>query len=163
MPNSLFTKKKIPIRAKISVYEKRRMAMRDLYGINSEAYRKKSKTITKRLKAWRRSIRNIEQAEQLIKDIDLIVKEYIGVSARDTVRLKKNNEAFNAKQFLCRYCLDKKISGAYVRCYIGATGLSFPSRARMSLIRRCQHDANLNQQWKNFLEFIRENKIENAA
>jgi len=102
MPLNELTKLKMPYRAKVFVYSKRRSALKARYGVESYRFKRFSPNLTQKIKTWKLAIRRIEAWEKKIKVIDNIIVEFLGVSAKNSGGYSYGDK-WIARHFLCRY------------------------------------------------------------
>lgn len=142
-------KMKVPYRSKIHVYVARKEQIKQMYGIGSSKFKRSSRTINKKLSVWRRAIKRIEYWEHKIKMIDIVIIDFVGVSAKNSGN-NKFGEKWLAKHFMCRYGKDSGVPAIFIRAYIGLHAVNVVGAARLRLIRKCAKDDNLMNTWKNF-------------
>lgn len=142
------TEIKATLRSEISIYVGRRDKAK-------AAYLKYAKRLNCKLSTWRRQLKRIEAWERKLVDIDNFIKEFTGCSAKASIYAQNKNKIL-AKQLMCRYALERGISGKFVRDFIGGKGQWTVGKNRMRFIRRCQANNELKNTWKNFLNSINE-------
>lgn len=148
------TKMKMPYRSKINVYVKRRSNLLKKYGRKSPLYLKHTKALTQKIKIWKLSIERIEQWERKIKEIDSIIVEFLGVSAKNSGRHYKMGDKWMARHFLCRYGKETGIPPKFIKAYINLSAVNAVGISRLRLIRRCAVNDELMNTWKNFKSTI---------
>lgn len=143
-------------------YHLRRESYKAKYGKTSETYLKLSRSIQLKLDTWKKAIKRIEIRDNLIKEIDDNITEFIGKSPYKSIH-STDQLTIVAKNIFFKYGIENGISGVYLADYAGLKYRIDASRYRLQFTRSFKTNKYNLEMWHRFKDYLNNSTLKIAA
>lgn len=131
-------------------YEKRRAALI----AERKELTQRSKNLTKRIKIWRKQIRNMDEVKTKVIAIGNAVAIFTAVNPKGCGGKKGVKRLNLSKGLFYKYCLENGIPGNILREYTGDKSANTPGVVRKSFTKQIRENPEIKQLWLNFKEGV---------
>lgn len=142
-------------RSMITVYETRRIILRQKYTVGTDEYRKRIKLINQRLGTFKKGVRRLTVIKEKLHTIRKAIQEFIDIDVR-TTKFAQKKEGIQAKGIFFKFCMENGIPGNYPNDYVGNKSPHTASkiRTRFSLSFKVKPDNK--ELYHRFLTFMKD-------